>query len=170
MSNVEQYIKQFPTKIEELKTVLEGGIPISGADLTDIKTNTGNVSSCVNSSLHEMKVDLQGLGGTNISRGDGNNDGGCPRVTIARDDYNIKQLIANSSGYMNAFLVAIRGIHLGGGEEDIAVATGNVTAGTMRVCIADNDTNLSNIASHLTHIDVILTDCWDSGAHALRTI
>lgn len=227
MSNTEHFLKQVYSKLQELKVVLEAGLPVSGTDLTSIATNTATVSACVDTVNHHLEVDTNAINGVTMSvsngtldsgtqrvciadddanlsgiyaqlinlggaiwfpdvqsingnacllngnainLGDGNNGAGCQRVTIARDDYNVKQLMANSSGWIPAFNVNLRGIHFGASDVDISSANGNVDSGTLRVTIADNDTNLANIASNLTTIANILSDVWDSTAHALRTV
>lgn len=276
--NSEQYIKRIPGHLIDLKTTFEGGLTLSGTDLTDIKTNTNDtavntfntatntstLSDCVWVAQNQLKVDLKTLNdttietnagnvtagcprvciatddinlstlagtvnmagliatdmtsvnGTNtatnagnvndgsqriciatddvnistinqstsdlalslnglyevgvnfkgindnpISAGDGNNDTGTLRVTMARDDYNLSQLITNASGYLPAFHVNLRGIHNGAEDKTIAVQSGNVSDGTPRICIATDDVNLANI-------NAILSDVWDSTAHTLK--
>jgi len=235
MTNVEQFIKQLPGKLTEIKTALQGGLPITGTDLTSIATNTSNtaantlvLSDCVTSgnkiktnfrelndhvisansgnledgtlrvciasndvNLEAIKVaseqvastvnmagfqavDIATINGTVVQEGAGILGSGVQRVAIANDDTNLSAINTNvnnivplvtawNSGYVPAINVNLLGVQFGAGANPISVANGNVTTATLRVTIADDDTNLA-------HINAILSDVWDSTAHALRTV
>jgi len=112
MSNVEQYIKQLPTKLTELKTIFSGGLTVSGTDLTsivtntsdtvsntaDLVTNTAAVYACIDHINNHLEVDTNAINGVTMSVNSGTNDAGTQRMTIATDD-TIKNPIKVMSGF-----------------------------------------------------------------------
>lgn len=135
-------------------------------EITKIGTTVDEATDCVH-------IDLKTLKGVSLEHNQGYLSNGVPRVCIAQDDINVARLTSNSSGDVNAFNVNLRGIRFGGGDVDISSANGNVTSGTIRVCVADNDTNITTlptISADIAQLLVILNDVWDSTAHALRTV
>lgn len=111
MSNSEHYLKQLPTILQEVKAVLTGGLPVSGTDLTDIKTNTADtsantadtvtglaiVTACVNQINNHLEVDTNAINGVLTSVNSGLNDTGTQRVCIASDDLNVFAISSNTS-------------------------------------------------------------------------
>lgn len=270
MSNAEQFIKQLPTKLNELKTIFEGGITISGSDLGDIKTNTsdtasntadiisntgivadcvdqvngqiqcnvnaiggvmisrnaGNVddgvqrvciatndskltdiatntnntynsantihndltilTNCVNQVNNHVEVDTNAINGIQMASDSGNLSGGVQRVCIATNDVNISAMAADldtltnriegvASGYVSGLGVVLRGIKFGAGDEPLNSGAGNYDVGTLRVCIATNDVNISamklkidSMQTDINTLATILNDVWDSVNHKLK--
>lgn len=160
MTNVEQFIKQLPTKLAELKTTFEAGLPVSGDDLTDIVTNTGIVSACVDQVNHHVEVDTNAINGVTMAVNSGNKDNGTQRIAIATNDVNLAAINTNAAttatllngwvgGYLPGVNVVLRGIHFGAGDENIAASSGNITNGTLRVAVADDDTNIAPMKAYM---------------------
>lgn len=127
----------------------------------DITTNTGIVSACVDQVNHHLEVDTNAINGVTMAVNSGNKSNGCQRVTIATDDVNLQKIsncvnVGTSKVEVNASISGVPQtnlIYLNGNA--IAVNTGSSSTGTQRVCIADNDTNLSGMA---TNIGAMTTD------------
>lgn len=104
-------------------------------------------------------VALQTLNGVDIEHNAGVLSDGVMRVCIADDDTNLGKLGACIDTGNNRVEVDVNAV----GGTEIAVNSGILGGGVQRVCIADDDTNLLQLVT-------ILTDVWDSTAHALRTV
>lgn len=154
-------------------------------NLASINTGVTALATTVNMSGFQT-VDIATINGSVPSFNAGTLDGGTQRIAIATDDVNLASIKTNiqnlwtrnndnSSGYVPAFNVNLRGIHYGATDSAIDVTSGDKSTGTIRVCIADNDTNLLAIKTDLdsiyTAVQVpgdILTDVWDSSTHNLH--
>lgn len=143
-------------------------IATDDVNLATINQSTSDLALSLNG-LYQVATNLRAIDDNPVMHGNGGNNSGCQRVTIATDDYNISQLVTNSSGYFPAFHVNLRGIHNGAEDKTIAVQAGNVTDGTPRFCIATDDVNMAAINTNLTNIYTILNDVWDSSNHYLKT-
>lgn len=142
-------------------------------NIANMNTEITKIGTTVDEATDTIHIDLKTLKGVTLENNQGYLSNGVPRVCIAQDDINVARLTGNSSGDLNAFNVNLRGIRFGGGDVDISSANGNVTSGTIRVCVADNDTNITTlptISADIAQLLVILNDVWDSTAHALRTV
>jgi|ERR1044071_8670658 hypothetical protein len=142
-------------------------------NLTAIKVASEQIASTINMAGFQA-VDIATINGTVVQEGAGSVGSGVQRVAIANDDTNLSAINTNvnnivplvtawNSGYVPAVNVNLLGVQFGAGANPIAVSNGNLNTATLRVCIADDDTNLA-------HINAILSDVWDSTAHALRTV
>lgn len=161
------FIKQIPEKLTELKTTFEGGLPITSVDLTDVKNNTSDIASntsivalCVDQVNHHVEVDTNAINGVTMAVNSGNLSNGTQRVSIATNDVNLAAINTNAAttatllngwvgGYVPGMNVSLRGIHFGAGDETIAAASGNVTNGTLRVTVAENDLNIAAQTAYL---------------------
>lgn len=134
-----------------------------------------------------LPIDVTKIGGNSISRAQGINDPGTQRVCISDDDTNSTAIKNNTSnmnflmnsyngGVLPAMNVNLRGVQFGAGANPISISNGNLDGGTIRVCAADDDTNLAAIRNNTfdtvtktTFTNDLLTDVWDSGNHVLQT-
>lgn len=168
--------------------------------LTEIQTNTNNtyntantihndltiVTDCVDQVNHHLEVDTNAINGIQMAADSGNLSGGVQRVCIATNDVNISAMAADmdtlanriegvASGYVSGLGVVLRGIKFGAGDEPLNSAAGNYDVGTLRVCIATDDVNISAIKlkidsmqTDINTLATILNDVWDSVNHKLK--
>lgn len=192
--------KKLEVAAKVLEIVAENTTGSGGTNLDDIKTNTGVVADCVTSG-NKLKVNLCELKDASLASGSDIIDSGTQRITIATDDPNLSTLnstandistnsttiatntgnvatsiAANSSGYFPAYNIVIDGVRYGAGDVVIHTAGGVKTNGTLCVTLADDDTpvglinsHLSTIEAKLTDIDNILNDVYVFTSHSLKT-
>lgn len=147
MTNVEQYIKRLPTIMTEVKTTLEGGIPVAGGDLTDIKTNTSdtasNTADCAGG-LSSLVACTNTLGASTYNKGLASslfvsavrNEA---QMTLSDTDGYVCPIAVDSKGNVQTDQVKILGTA-------IDTNSGNKSNGSQRICIASDDVLLSRIA------------------------
>jgi ABC-type molybdate transport system ATPase subunit len=139
-------------------------IATNDINLAAINTNITSLSNCVDGLNNNLEIDTKAINGVTVASDIGIVNTGCQRITIATNDpvsvgvdgtYNLINGY-NSGGFgMN---VNIRGIQNAGGAGDIAVASGNITQGTQRMCIATDDVNLASITASMTNLNECIDD------------
>lgn len=162
MSNVEQYIKQLPTKLSELKTTFSGGLTVSGTDLTsivtntsdtaahcaDIITNTGLISGCVDAA--HMVCELRTVNAETISVGAGNTDTGTIRVINASDDPRLSDVATSTARVATCVDIGNARLYCDNKTVNgttISVNAGNKDNGCIRVCGAADDTAWTKLSA-----------------------
>jgi len=131
-------------------------------NLLAINTNINSINTHLNDSNQPLYSNVTQFNGFTVRTGNGNYDLGCLRIVLANDDPNvsiIQQTIQNMYTAMQTPGGQVVGIYLDGNAPN--VNKGNANAGTQRVCIADDDTNLSQLLA-------ILSDVYDPVAHTLK--
>lgn len=141
MSNSETFIKQLPTKLEALKTILDGGLTISSSDLSTVATNTTDISSdtsyvaaCVDTGNDRLKVDVNNLSGN--------------AVDLKTDLDHINSCVEDVTDMMHAIKIDNSYIQ----SEATSVNSGSKDAGCQRICIATDDINSAAINTAVTNI------------------
>lgn len=154
---------------------LRVAIATDDINIANMNTEITKLGTVVDEATDCVHIDLKTIKGITLENNQGYLSNGVPRVCIAQDDINVARLTGNTSGDMNAFNVNLRGIRFGAGDVDITSANGNVNSGTIRVTVADNDTNLAainstltTISTTLTNIYTILNDIWNDGSNYIR--
>lgn len=171
--NQGQYIKETVEKLQELKVVLEAGLPITSGDLTDIKTNTADtvnntaiLADCVNQIIDQVKVDIKTINDTTIESGSGNLSAGVQRVCIASDDVNLSEVyscIDHVNHHVEVDLNAFNGV-------TSATNQGFLSNGTLRVAIATDDINIANMNTEITKIGTVVDEATDCVHIDLKTL
>ena len=157
--NQGQFIKETVTKLSELKTTFEAGLPITSTVLNDCKTDldaintfTGNLAEAANTGLGSITSDLVFIGGNSCDAGAGNLGAGTQRMCIATDDVNLASIASNIAN-INTNIVPAYDPGNGRIQVDqqtlngyvIDAGAGNLSAGTQRMCIATDDVLISDI-------------------------
>ena len=138
-------------------------------------TTLTNLNNCIDS--NELQVDIVGAlpAGTNaigklaansgVDIGDvdvltlpltfnsGNKDATCQRVVVATDDVNISAIKSSLDNIDNAVDGNYLNVNANIAGTDVDANSGNKSAATQRVVIADDDTNLSAIKTSLDNLD-----------------
>jgi len=156
--------------LNQVKTTLEGGIPVSGNLLTDIKGDLDIVKDCVVSG-NKLKINLCELNDSGIARNAGNTDDGTIRVINATDDVNLASIASNIAN-INTNIVPAYDPGNGRVQVDqqtlngfaIDAGAGNLSAGTQRICIASDDNLTGTIAIQTGRV----AGCVDLGNNLLN--
>ena len=91
MSNLEKYIKE----------IRDSGLVISGTVLDDIKTNSDELTACIDTVNHHLEVDTNAINGVLMAANAGTNSDGVQRVCIADDDTNLYDIALCSENISN---------------------------------------------------------------------
>src|SRR6478736_1650785 len=158
---------------------LEDGTPrmciaSNDVNISAVKSNTDNMSTvltnlnaCLDTFRNKVTVDLSKINTNTISVDAGVNDAGVIRVAVADNDTNLSLINtyinalntlvqAWNSGYVPAVNVNLRGIQYGAGANPISVGAGASDNATIRMTIANDDTNLSAMKTKIDSIYTIL--------------
>lgn len=134
-------------------------------DVSDIKTNSDNLNSCLDLSNYLIATNTKQVNGSNTSVNSGGLNAGTQRICIATDDINSSAINSNTTAlyncidhvnnYLKVDTNAINGVVT-------AVNSGVNGNGVQRVTIATDDTLVSDI-------DTLVTNIYDQSSLAYTT-
>lgn len=155
--NQQAHFEDLKLKLQDLITTLQGGLPVSGNLLTDIKGDLDILKDCVETQKLHVEPSINGFTFSNAA---GDTDLGTPRICIANNDVLLSSIntnIANlNSNLSNINTNIVPAYDPGNGRiqvdqqtlngYDYDAGAGNLSAGTQRICIASDDNLTGTIA------------------------
>jgi hypothetical protein len=119
-------------------------------NLSAIKTSLDNLDNAVDGNYLNIN---QNIAGTDVDSNSGNKSAQTQRIVIATDDVNVSAIKTSLDNIDNAVDGNYLNVNANIAGTDVDANSGNKSAATQRVVIADDDTNLSAIKTSVELLD-----------------